>query len=511
MSGADRPTVPPVRLPAEAELAREAASAPLFSRAVLLARWAASGIAVGAGGELLSGQLAAAATELGLGAEEEGRSLAGEAWNFAVDSGLVEIEENGAEPGADMSAEEGAAVGTAMPGGELEQLTAGGPADVLDIWVAGLEAVLADASTPSFEDLLAGLGGAVAEDGRIDPAAIDPDSIDLSSLDWDQDEEADFLDAALGNLYLLAVTDETVAAGAMVPLPVVAAAMVVPDDMEEPTDEALEEVSTVMMKLDEQFRVLATTGLLDHDPVDEELIVEEGETAEPLPVDEEEDLTRYGQVRLTPLGLYAVRRRMVEAGLDAPLVGDLAALDAEALLAALPGHPAATARAEAEQWLGRRPGAEAAARELLAAARGDDAGGPGRRLGCQVVLSLIDRSAEPVLREVLSDRELGGLARVWLAERGAGDVPPPPEDMVFWLTIDTLAAQLAAFADDNDPAELRELVSGLVDQHSGFFDKAWQTDHPATADVLEAMGRLHPDDRLAKEARKAALKSRSMG
>ena len=34
-------------------------------------------------------------------------------------------------------------------------------------------------------------------------------------------------------------------------------------------------------------------------------------------------------------------------------------------------------------------------------------------------------------------------------------------------------------------------------------------DHPATADVLEAMGRLHPDKQVAKEARKAAFKARS--
>jgi len=34
-------------------------------------------------------------------------------------------------------------------------------------------------------------------------------------------------------------------------------------------------------------------------------------------------------------------------------------------------------------------------------------------------------------------------------------------------------------------------------------------DHPATADVLEAMGRLHSDKKVAKEARKAAFKARS--
>jgi hypothetical protein len=52
-------------------------------------------------------------------------------------------------------------------------------------------------------------------------------------------------------------------------------------------------------------------------------------------------------------------------------------------------------------------------------------------------------------------------------------------------------------------------VEGLAAGHSGFFAAAWRVEHPATAEVLEAMGRLHPDKRVAKEARKAAFKARS--
>ncbi len=148
-----------------------------------------------------------------------------------------------------------------------------------------------------------------------------------------------------------------------------------------------------------------------------------------------------------------------------------------------------------------------AARELLAASRGDDAAAPGRRLACQQTLSLLGADAEPALREVVDDPRLGGLARVWLAERGVTDIPEPSEDMVFWLTIDTIAAQLAAEGEDSE--DLRALVESLVGRHSGFFDAAWKVDHPAVADVLEAMGRLHGDKTTAKEARKAAFKARS--
>jgi hypothetical protein len=39
----------------------------------------------------------------------------------------------------------------------------------------------------------------------------------------------------------------------------------------------------------------------------------------------------------------------------------------------------------------------------------------------------------------------------------------------------------------------------------------WRVEHPAVAEVLEAVGRLHPEKKAAKEARKAAFKARSRG
>ncbi|MCI0383035.1 hypothetical protein [Streptomyces sp. CNQ085] len=508
MTGDDRPTVPPVRLPAEAELARDALAAPLLSRAVRLARWAGEGIRVGAGGELPDESLERAAAHLGLDGED-GLAQAERAWDTALDTGLLEIRESDGADGTDEAED-----GTAVPGEELSLLTGGAPADVLDIWRDGLETALADAAAPALEDLLGVLG---AEDGD---GRTDPDSLDLDALDWDPEEEADFLDGALGNLYVLTATDPAVTAGAMVPLPVLAASMIAPEDMEHPTDSVLEDVSTAMVRLDEQFRMLEPTGIVDYRPVDEALI-EEVDGDEPDGPDglvglgdfggpDEEDLTRYGMVRLTPLGLHGVRQRLVEAGVRAPVVGDLARESARDLLGALPGHGEEAARHEIELWLARRAPLEAA-RELLAAARGDDRDAPRRRLACQQALSITGSEAEPALREVLDDRHLGGLARVWLSERGFADVPAPSEEMVFWLTVDTLAAQLATEEGGGDSEELRELVRGLVDQHSGFFEKAWRVDHPATGEVLEAMSRVHPDRKAAKDARKAAYRARSRG
>ncbi|MEU5210555.1 hypothetical protein [Streptomyces sp. NPDC020742] len=497
---ADRPTLPPVRLHPEAELARDALSTPLLARAAKLARWAERGVPVGVGGEILHDALAEATEHLGLAGDEDGPAYTAEAWQLAVDTGLVEIDEgpeDAEEDGEELP--DDAAVGTATPGEDLALLTSGSPQDVLDIWLVGMETVLADAAAPDLADL----ADQLSEGGELD----------LDALDWNPEEEAELLDGILGNLYLLSALAEH--PDQDVPLPALAASMIVPDDMEEPTDDVLEEVSEAMMRLDDQFRVLEPIGLVVYRPVDEALIEEldeqgepvgpgAGPTAEPLT---DEDVSRYGMVRLTPLGVYAVRARLLDAGADAPAVGDLVDKGGDVLLEALPDYPEPLARAESEQWLAARTPVDAA-RDLLAAARGDDERAPHRRLAAQQTLSLLPTDAETALREVLDDRQLGGLARVWLAERALPDIPEPSQDMIFWLTVDTIAAQLDN-ADEEAETELRELVQGLTDQHSGFFDTAWRVDHPATADVLEAMGRLHPDKKSAKEARKAAFKARS--
>ncbi|MEU0023864.1 hypothetical protein [Streptomyces sp. NPDC006335] len=468
----DSSPLPPVRLHPEAELARDALSTPLLARAARLARWAGEDTRVDAGGGLVEEQLPAAAAHLGL-TGDEAAAHASEAWRVAVDTGLVEI----------VDEEEG----TVTTGEDLALLS-GSPQDVLGVWLTALETALADASVPDLDDLV----DALDERGEVD----------FASLDWDPEAEQEFLDGVLGNLYLLTVSEDGPGDGP-VPLPALAASMIVPSDMGEPTNDVLEQVSDAMMRLDDQFRVLEPVGLVEYQPVDEALMADADE--EPAAAVDDTDVSRYGMVRLTPLGLYGLRSRLLEAGIPAPAVGDLADKGADALLDGTAAFPPSAAQAETEQWLDRREPLEAA-RELLAAARGSDTGAPLRRLRCQQALSLVGTVAEPALREVLDDPELGGLARVWLVERGFGDVPAPSEDMVFWLTVDTIAAQLAA---EGNSEELQGLVEGLAQQHGGFFAAAWKVDHPATADVLEAMGRLHPDKKVAKEARKAAFKARS--
>jgi hypothetical protein len=501
---ADRLDLPPVRLLPEDELARYALAAPLLERAVRLARWSAPQVRVDAMGELTEADAEFAVAELGLDRDPDGLTDTLQAWGVAIDAGLVDLDiQQPSGDDADAMGDLDDPAGLATPGEALDRLDSGDPRDVLDVWMSALDGALADAAAPDLQALLDDAGEG-AWGGQQDQAP----------LDWDAEEEAEFLDGALVNLYTFSAIEAGDDPGAAVPLPVLAASMVVPDEMDDPSDAVLEQVTEVMLRLDDHFRLLAPTGLIEYEPVDDALIEEaeaegyDATAAEPVASARDIDLaevSRYGVVRLTPLGLYGVRTRMMDEGVRAPVVGDLADQSAAVLLEALRDYPDLAARSEADQWLSARKPLDAA-RELLGAARGDDQGGPARRLIAQQTLSLLGDEVEPALREVLSDRQLGGLARVWLAERAVSDVPPPDADMVFWLTVDTFAAQLDA---DDDPELLRELVTDLVARHDGFFSAAWRVDHPATADVLEVMGRLHPDKRIAKEARKAAFRARS--
>ncbi len=205
-----------MRLPSDAVLARDALAAPLLTRAVRLARRAGPATRVGAGGELVDAQLAEAARVLGLPDGEDGEAGASEAWRVAVDTGLVTVRDP--EAGAEADEE-----GTVEPGGMLPLVTGGTPRDVLGLWLDGLETVCADAATPFFDDPEA-LSALVGEDGEID----------FDALDWDPEAEAEFLDGVLANLYLLTVA-EGGSGDAPVPLPALAASMVVPpDDMGSP-------------------------------------------------------------------------------------------------------------------------------------------------------------------------------------------------------------------------------------------------------------------------------------
>ncbi|MFE6866817.1 hypothetical protein ACFVFS_09685 [Kitasatospora sp. NPDC057692] len=487
--------VPPIALPSEPELAGLAKAVPMFGWALALARWAAPHRAVDEFGDLTGPDRAPAARLLGLApaegdAPEEAVVEAMRAWSLACDLDLVEI-------GTTAAGEH-----VAVPGPDLEPAEAGDADTVLELWLtaAGIVRELAvEADSQELE----------AEDGE----QAEEDEDGLNEVEEARDEAAELLDEALQVLYETTAFAEP--GHETVPLGVLAALLVVPEG-EEPSDELLGDITDVMVALDPMLADLAELGVLEYRPIDPELFDEEDEgegrpaaQAEPAELDEAES-ARFGLVRLTPLGQYGIRQWLLEDGYDAPLVGDLARGDAAELLRGVSEAANVLPEEELKVWVaGREP--VAAARELLAAARGIDAYAPMRRLLCHSALTLLGAPAEPAVREVLDDPELGGGARAWLVSLGVADVPAPDRAMALWTVVDAFAAQL--LDTGGDPDQLRDLVAELpvTDEPGGYFGELWRVEHPYTADVLEAVGELHPDRAVAKEARKAAFKARSKG
>lgn len=494
--------VPPVRLPSEEELTAQAKAVPMIGWALRLARWTAPHRVVDEFGDLTGPDRAPAARLLGLAPEEgdapeEAVVEAMRAWSLACDLDLVEI-------GTTAAGEH-----VAIPGPDLEAAEEGDPETVLELWLTAAGIVRELAAEADSQELEGAAPGGAEDESDDDEA----DEARLSEVEEARDAAAELLDEALQVLYEATAFAEP--GQETVPLGVLAALLVVPEG-EEPSEELLGDITDVMVSLDPMLADLAELGLLDYRPIDPELFDEEedGEGDGPAPEEpaelDEAESARFGLVRLTPLGQYGIRQWLLEDGYDAPLVGDLARGDAAELLRGVSEAANVLPEEELRVWVaGREP--LAAARELLAAARGIDAYAPMRRMLCHSALALLGAPAEPAVREVLDDPELGGGARAWLAALGAADVPAPDRTMALWTVVDTFAAQL--LDTGGDPEQLRELIADLpvTEEPAAYFTELWRVDHPYTADVLEAVGELHPDRAVAKEARKAAFKARSKG
>ncbi|MEV4561406.1 hypothetical protein AB0K51_31085 [Kitasatospora sp. NPDC049285] len=488
--------VPPIVLPDDRELAASALAVPLIAQVVALARWIAPHREVDEHGELLDADRVQAARMLGAADPTEDEVVeALRAWALACDLDLIETG----------TTEEGAHV--AIPGPDLEAVEAGEPEAVLGLWFEAAELVRELAVEAESVDPEADGSADGAPEGE---AAGEEAEEGLAEVEGAREEAAELLDEAMHVLYEATAFAEPGAE--TLPLGVLAALLVVPDG-QEPDEEMLGEITDVMVVLDPMLADLAELGLLEHRPIDPELFEEEdaGGAAGPVETDSpltEEDAARFGTVRLTTLGQYAVREWLIADGYDAPLVGDLAESSGAELLRALAENPNLLPEAELKAWLSAREPAEAA-RELLGGARGRDVQSPVRRYYCVAALGELGQDATAAVAEVVDDPELGGLAREWLRARGS-DVAAAERPVALWRVVDSMAAVLLITAGEG--GRLQALVADLpvTDDPASYFGEVWRVPHPMTVEVLEAVGELHLDRKVAKEARRAAVKARSL-
>ncbi|AWZ06715.1 MULTISPECIES: plasmid pRiA4b ORF-3 family protein [unclassified Streptomyces] len=228
------------------------------------------------------------------------------------------------------------------------------------------------------------------------------------------------------------------------------------------------------------------------------------------------DDQRGHRMRLTPLGRYGLRAYLMECGVPAPLLGEYAEADADALLQGLLGYSPDEMRREVEGWLAHRSATDAAV-GLLDACAGDGSEAASKRAVAQLVLAdLDDPRALRVLRKA-ADSDVEGCRQVATTTLGArlgaeARVDPErAEEAGLWLLIDGLSILAGA-------QESEELTRGFLENWNTApealeqrVDELWRVEHPATAQVLAELGEglRGVDKRLAKRMRTAANKAHS--
>ncbi len=446
--------LPPMRLPAEAELAGMARGAPMIGQLQALTAWLGTGRAVTENAELAGDDAAEAAAALDLGAADPpavGRMRdvprLDYLWRLALDAGFIELVEDEAH---------------AIPG-EVAQAWAGGDDDeVLDIWEMMFALVM----------------------GTLDVVA---------SLDPRRSGDLDFLGqgATLAVMLFLARPDG---------LPVAEVSEVI-------RSAAVDELAPARVEKIWQSWVRA-----HGDPA--RLLLDQMVAVGAVRISDSED----GDVaRLTPLGLAAMRTQFANSEVEVPLLPPAEEMTAADLIAMAEGASEEEFQAETAAWLTYRT-PESAARELLSVAVESDpasrvlAVAVVTELGAPAEPAWRDVLGQRELRGY-AKATLATLAGCDPAAAVPSELELADDDLA-WVLTDTLVADGWDDLDDEagyEPVALAERLGEAIPagRELAAFEMMARVPHPDAASVLTVIGRYHPDKKIAKAARKSAYKAAS--
>ncbi|HEV7722363.1 MAG TPA: plasmid pRiA4b ORF-3 family protein [Iamia sp.] len=190
-----------------------------------------------------------------------------------------------------------------------------------------------------------------------------------------------------------------------------------------------------------------------------------------------------------------------DIGFQATLTEDLVALGASDLLDQLVDADVGVTAEVAKAWL--EGGADRAASLVAAAVLRPD---PERVL---IALALLEHGGADAIAAVRAARDssIGPSAWLWLVDRGEADPDDAPEGTLAEAGVVTLLALL----DAGSAADVVENLLGQVPvaDHHGLLEHLATAQHPRTAELLEQIGRHHPDKATGKHARKLAHRWRS--
>ncbi|MGH3169683.1 MAG: hypothetical protein ACRDN0_27865 [Trebonia sp.] len=442
--------LPALRLPPGAELAEQARATALPAKLAALADWAGEdGRVTTDEGDLSEEDLAEAARAVGVG-EDELLFL----WEYALTGDWIDFDD---EDEDDDAHEEGTArVSRAQT---AQSWASGDEAGALDAWRGTFVSVL----TSTFDVILD-----VAEDDTIAAMDFDGQGIAMAvMLFLDRGDELAYADI----------------------------------------NDVLLETATAEMDPETGSEAQAAWVNAHGDPARLILgkLTELGAVAPPEPDD--------GAIRLTPLGLWAVREELTDVGISIPLLpASVTEMTAEQLLLVADDADSDEFEAVSSAWVAARD-PEQAARELLRVAAAD---GPDSRLLAVSVVTRIGPAADAAWRDNLGIPELRPYAKIALATPGegeeTGDVPdelePTPEDLA-WVATDMLV--LTCDEEEPDPEAIAECLGDSVPagEEAMLFEMISRTSHPDAVEVLRHIGKHHPDKRIAKDARTAAHRAES--
>ena len=215
------------------------------------------------------------------------------------------------------------------------------------------------------------------------------------------------------------------------------------------------------------------------------------------------DLRRHGgTIMLTPVGRRLVAQLTPELGYRLHAVPELSQLTAAELIKQINSSPAAVSEI-IDRWQPDLPADQRAA-SLAAVMTAEETTATERMIIVSLLYELPTAAVEPAIRTWL-DGPAAGYAVAYLVERGLAEL----DDFDRSISVGPLVDALALLLDT--PDELLEQWQHVVDNGvdpTQLLEDIWRHEVAETEPVLESLGHIIPDPRLAKLARKSLFKHR---
>ncbi len=265
-------------------------------------------------------------------------------------------------------------------------------------------------------------------------------------------------------------------------------------------------VRRIAAKFQKFWEVINLTGIVELSDV--------VEPADPLvprgPGDREDEVDSEPVfcLALTELGRGCVARHLESQGFTIPVVGQFADKPLDEVLAHVTRWPRSRVEAEFVAWAAKN-GADTTIAELQHIVGSTD--DPQPRIASVDLAGLLGPDAERAVRSLIETRARAH-ALSWL-EIHNHEVPEAGDDERAQLAL-LAALEMMSLHCAGDPED-DEVMAGLFVKVfervpvEEVFRFLWHIEEPWAGDLLAAVGRLHPDKAIAKQARKAVMQHRT--